>query len=81
MRPKFDDEVFPTHYCGGKTAEELHVTVAIKCSNTGSSKIIPAKFSDTCSIRADGLCIGCLGQWAERGRENSNLQEIFCTTL
>ena len=41
----------------------------------------PAKFSDTCSVRADGLCIGCLCQWAERGREYSNMQEFFCTTL
>ena len=37
---------------------------------TESSKKNPAKFGDTCSVRADGLCIGCLGQWAERGREN-----------
>jgi len=50
-------------------------------STTGSSKKIPAKFGDTCSVRADGLCIGCLGQWAERGRQNSNMQEFFCTTL
>ena len=48
---------------------------------TGSSKKIPAKFSDTCSVRADGLCIGCLGQWAERWRDNSNMQEFFRTTL
>ena len=41
----------------------------------------PAKFGDTCSVRADGLCIGCLGQWAETGRDNSNMQEFFCTTL
>ena len=25
----------------------------------GSSKKVPAKFSDTCSVRAGGLCIGC----------------------
>ena len=49
--------------------------------NTGSSKKIPAKFGDTCSVRADGLCNGCLGQWAERGREYSNMQEFFSTTL
>ena len=48
---------------------------------TGSSKKNPAKFGDSCSVRADGLCIGCLGQWAERGREDSNMQEFFCTTL
>ena len=40
-----------------------------------------AKFSDTCSVRAEGLCIGCIGQWAERGRENSNMQEFFRMTL
>ena len=49
--------------------------------NTGVSKKVPAKFGDTCSVRADGLCIGCLNQWAGRGRENSNMQEFFCTTL
>ena len=48
---------------------------------TGSSKKNPAKFGDTCSVRADGLCIGCLVQWAERGRENTNMQEFFHTTL
>ena len=26
---------------------------------TGSSKKVPANFSDTCSVRTDGLCIGC----------------------
>ena len=41
----------------------------------------PAKFVDTCSVRADGLCIGCLGQWAEGGWENSNMQEIFLHDL
>ena len=49
--------------------------------STGLSKKIPAKFGDTCSVRADWLCIGCLGQWAERGREDSNMHEFFCTTL
>ena len=48
---------------------------------TGSSEKNLAKFSDTCSVWADGLCIGCLCYWAERGRENSNLNEFFCTTL
>ena len=50
-------------------------------TSTGSSKKIPAKFSDTCSVRAAGLCIGCLHQWAERWRDNSNMQEFFRTTL
>ena len=47
----------------------------------GRAKKNPAKFGDTCSIRADELCIGCLGQWVERGRENLNMQELFGTTL
>ena len=50
-------------------------------SCTGLSEKIPAKFGDTCSVRAYGLCIGYIGQRAERGRENSNMQEFFRTTL
>ena len=45
--------------------------------NTGLSKKNLAKFGDTCYVRADGLCIGCLSQWAERGWEDSNMQEFF----
>ena len=45
--------------------------------STGSSKKNPAKFGDTSSVRADGQCIGCLGQLAERGRENSKHAGIF----
>ena len=41
----------------------------------------PAKFSDTCSVRADGQCISCLGLWADRGRENWNMQDFFFMTL
>ena len=44
---------------------------------TGWSKKNLAKFSDTRSVRADWLSIGCLSQWAERGREDSNMQEFF----
>ena len=58
--------------------ENLH---PMQLTYTGLSKKVPAKFSDSCSVRADGLCIGYLGQWAERGRKNSNMQEIFRTTL
>ena len=36
-----------------------------------------AKFSDICSVRADGLCIGYLGQWTERGRQNLNVHDFF----
>ena len=37
-------------------------------------KKVPAKFGEESSVKADGLCIGCLSQWAEVGRENSNMQ-------
>ena len=60
-----------------KFGEFLQTLVSIQ----GQAKKHLPKFSDTCSVRADGLCTGCLGQWAERGRENSNMQEFFCTTL
>ena len=50
-------------------------------NHAGSSKKNFAKFCHTCSVRADGLFIGCLGHWAERGREDSNMHEIFCSTL
>ena len=48
--------------------------------HTGSCEKVPAKFGVESSVKADGLCIGCLGQWAERGREDSNMQEFFRTT-
>ena len=40
-----------------------------------------AKFSDTCSVRADGLCIGSPRLVGGRKVGNSNMQEFFCTTL
>ena len=36
-----------------------------------------AKFSEESSVLADGLCIDCLGQWADVTRENSNNARIF----
>ena len=42
-----------------------------------------AKFSDTCSVRDDGLCM-CIGSprlVGGRKAGNSNMQEFFCTTL
>ena len=66
--------------------ETLGIGKAVKVPNTGSSKKNPAKFSDTCSDRADGLCIGCLGSWAEGGRGKFRHAGIFwhdpvCHTL
>ena len=40
--------------------KEHNRTIECTCTLTGLSKKVPAKFSDTCSVRADGLCIGCL---------------------
>ena len=40
-----------------------------------------AKFSDTCSIRADGLRISGPRLAGGRKAGNSNRQEFFCTTL
>ena len=48
---------------------------------TGSSKKNLAKFSDTCSVWADGLCIGSPSSVGGRKAVNSNMQEFFCTTL
>ena len=36
-----------------------------------------AKFSDTCSVRADGLCIGSPRLMGGRKAGNSNMQEFF----
>ena len=54
---------------------------------TGSSKINLAKFSDTCSVRADpadALCIGSPRLVGGRRAGNSNMQKNFpprCTSL
>ena len=48
---------------------------------TGWIKINLAKFSDTCSVRADGLCIGSHRSSGGRKVGTSNMQEFFCTSL
>ena len=40
-----------------------------------------AKVSDTCSVRADWLCIGCPRLVGGVKAGNSNMQDFFCTTL
>ena len=52
----------------------MHYTVQ------GGAKLVPAYFSKESSVWADGLCIGCLGQWAAVRWENANMQEFICTT-
>ena len=49
--------------------------------STAWSKKNQAKFSDTCSVRADGLRVGSPWQVGERKAGNSNMEEFFCTTL
>ena len=44
---------------------------------TGSSKKNLAKFSDSCSIRADGLCIGSPRLVGGRKAGYSNMQDFF----
>ena len=55
-----------------RTVNEYHIKAAN--SFRYSYKIcakVPATFSEDRSLWADGLCIGCLGQWAAERRENS----------
>ena len=52
-----------------------------KCStrapSTGFMEKVPAKFSDTCSVRADGLCIG---GYLEVGLMENGLKSFFRPT-
>ena len=73
--------LFPSQTCRIMKTKSLKYWCINLSLHTGLSKKIPDKFGDTCSVRADWLCIGYLGQGAERGRDNSNTQEFFCTTL
>ena len=50
-------------------------------SFTRSSKKILLKFSDTCSVSANGLCIGSPRLEGGRKAGISNMQEFFCTML
>ena len=48
---------------------------------TGSSKIIGAKLSDACSVRANWLCMGWPFCLAEMRREFQTGGKFFCTKL
>ena len=50
-------------------------------SKYGSSKNNLAKFSVTCSVRADGLCIASPRLVGGRKAGTSNMHEFFCTML
>ena len=72
------------NYC--KLSEQLrHCKLIIHTHTTGSSKKIVLILVTYALSEADGLCIGCLGQWAETGRVNSNMEDFFfarpCKTL
>ena len=58
-----------------------HLCNLFSSTYTGSRKKNPAKFSDTCSVRADGLCNGCPQLVGSSKAGNSNMQELFCSTL
>ena len=47
----------------------------------GSSKKILAKFSDTCSVTSDWLCIGCFKLVGRGKAGKSNIQDLFCSSL
>ena len=47
----------------------------------GRAKKNLAKFSNTCYVRADGLCISSPRLVGGRKAGNSNIQEFFCTML
>ena len=50
-------------------------------ATTGSSKINGAMFSDTCSVRANWLCMGWPFCLAEMRRQFQTGGNLFCTTL
>ena len=72
-RPKEGDAAVK----GNKTRSSVKLWVNFRNNSTGSSKKNPAKFSDTCSVRAEGLCIGCLKLVGSRKAAISNMQELF----
>ena len=61
----------------------LHVTFMqpLALESTGPSKRNLVKFSEEGSVWANSICIGCLSEWAEAERENSNVLEFFCSTM
>ena len=56
---------------------ELEASVGLCEAITGSSKNNLAKFSDTCSIRANGLCFCSPRLVGGRKAENSNMQSFL----
>ena len=78
---KFKDQLCQRVPTMPEKNEGSPIPAPLALCTTGSCEKVPAKFGEESSVKADGLCIGCLSQWAEVGRENSNMQEFFCTTL
>ena len=59
----------------------IHIICGLVAKYRVEQKKTLAKFSDTCSVMADGLCIGSPRLVGGRKAGNSNMQEFFCTTL
>ena len=53
----------PRNWENSQSLVTLHVPYGHKAVYSVEQKNL-SKFGDTCSVLADGLCIGCLGQWA-----------------
>ena len=73
--------LWPTQIGVETTGEALRIVETDTKIRTGSSKKVPAKFSDTCSVRADGLCIGCPTLVGSRQAGNLNMREFFRSSL
>ena len=68
----------------GVRVGELHVAGIRSLVGFVLCKKVPVKirkFRQKSSVLANGLCIGCLGEWAANGRKYSSMQESFYTTL
>ena len=81
----FKDAITPKylrqdHLWNDKEYAQVHITDT-QIQVQGRAKKNLAKFSDTCFVRADGLCIGSLRLVGGRKAGNSSMQEFFCTTL
>ena len=81
----------PTYFPAGTTAVFIHRKIlkwrcyhnvaGIWAPHTGSSKINGAKLSDTCSVRANWLCMSWSFYLAVMRREIQTGGNFFCTTL
>ena len=64
-----------------RNVEKLEAFMMLRLILTGSSKINGAKLNDTCSVRANWLCMGWPYCLAETRREFQTGGNFFSTTL